>query len=306
MAGDVFHAGEVALQREAGVAERLERLGSQVIRDYLPEQHRAFFPLLPWLIAGSMDEQGQPTASLLTGTPGFVSSPDARTLRVAALPLAGDALEQNLSVGAPLALLGLQPHTRRRNRANGSVLDRDARGFVLAVRQSFGNCPKYIQRRLVSFSGPRGAESVSRAEQLSAHDRAQIARADTFFIASAHPGARSAGARAHGLDVSHRGGPPGFVAFEDADTLVIPDFRGNDFYNTLGNLSLHALAGLLFVDVQSGDLLQVRVAAEVAYGTHPLAGDAQVRLVRFRVHGASRFSGASRLEFAPLPSNEEP
>jgi len=94
------------------------------------------------------------------------------------------------------------------------------------------------------------------AEQLAAFDddaRRLIAGADTFFVAS-----RSrAGAANGGLDMSHRGGRPGFVDIRD-DTLVIPDFRGNRFFNTLGNFLGDPRAALLFIDFASGDLLQLQ------------------------------------------------
>ncbi|HTV19818.1 MAG TPA: pyridoxamine 5'-phosphate oxidase family protein [Polyangiaceae bacterium] len=296
--GSSFHAGEVALQREAGVAERMARIGAQVIRDHMPEQHRLFFPLLPFLVVGSVDGRGQPTASLLSGAPGFVSSPDATTLRIDARPLPGDPLAEQLRAGAPLGVLGIQQHTARRNRANGTVLATDAGGFSLGVRQSFGNCPKYIVRREATFVGSSTATEPRVSTPLGARERAIIAGADTFFLASAHPEASRGAERAHGVDVSHRGGPPGFAAFIDDETFVIPDFPGNNFYNTLGNLRLNTAAGLLFIDVASGDVLQLEARAEVATGTHPLAGpEFEARVVRFRVQRARLFPRASGLRF---------
>jgi predicted pyridoxine 5'-phosphate oxidase superfamily flavin-nucleotide-binding protein len=295
-----FHAGEVALQSEAGVAERMARLGAQMIRGYLPEQHRLFFPQLPFLVVGSVDARGQPTASLLSGEPGFVSSPDPHTLRIEALPRPGDPLTEALAEGAPLGLLGIQPHTARRNRANGRVLARDAAGFSLAVQQSFGNCPKYIVRREAIHVGASRSTPARVREGLDERQRAMVAAADTFFLASAHPEAAQGTLRAHGVDVSHRGGPPGFAAFIDDDTFAIPDFRGNDLYNTLGNLRLQPAAGLLFIDVAGGDVLQLEARAEVVAGAHPLDGAAASgRLVRFRVLRSREFRGASGLLFHP-------
>ena len=83
-----------------------------------------------------------------------------------------------------------------------------------------------------------------------------IAGADTFFIAS-----RSAQLdqeySSHGLDVSHRGGLPGFVRVVSRTELCFPDFSGNLLFNTLGNLEVDARAGLLFIDFQSGRMLHV-------------------------------------------------
>ncbi len=65
-----------------------------------------------------------------------------------------------------------------------------------------------------------------------------------------------------GVDVSHRGGLPGFIHF-DGDTLIIPDFRGNRYLNTLGNLLGEPRAGLLFIDFTTGDLLQLQGLTEI-------------------------------------------
>ena len=81
---------------------------------------------------------------------------------------------------------------------------------------------------------------------------ALVRDADTYFIASSVPPSRLERSAAHGVDVSHRGGKPGFVRVDrDADgvdTLTVPDFSGNNMFNTLGNLSVYPRAGLLFVD----------------------------------------------------------
>ena len=98
-----FHEGERLVQHRAGVRERMEKIGRIVFRDFMPDEHRELFAKLPYLLAGSLDERGSPWASVLTGLPGFVSSPDPCALRVNARPACGDPLARNLAVGAPSA-----------------------------------------------------------------------------------------------------------------------------------------------------------------------------------------------------------
>jgi predicted pyridoxine 5'-phosphate oxidase superfamily flavin-nucleotide-binding protein len=276
----VFHPGEVAMQRSAGVAERLQEIGSRVIRDRMPEQHREFFEQLPTLLVGSVDARDHPWASMLTGWPGFVETPDDRHVRIDALPRSGDPLHDALRVGARIGLLGLEPAARRRNRVNGRVTGVDAHGFELEVEQSFGNCPQYIQARSATWVGDGdGAVPVPQGARLAGPAAALVARADTLFIASTAPG--------EGADVSHRGGKPGFVRIEQRDersVLTMPDFRGNFFFNTLGNLSANPRAGLLFVDHETGDTLQLGARVQIIHDgreVHAFAG-AQ-RLLRFEV-----------------------
>ncbi|MDM0028641.1 pyridoxamine 5'-phosphate oxidase family protein [Variovorax saccharolyticus] len=279
-----WHEGERAMQARAGVRERMELIGTRVVRDHMPDQHRDFFAQLPFLIVGSVDQASQPWASVLAAPPGFAHSPDPRRLRVDVLPADGDPLAQALVPGASIGLLGIEPHTRRRNRMNGVVERVDGGGFAVGVRQSFGNCPKYIQAREPVFvKGERPAATPRRVEQIDAAARRVIEAADTFFIATSHPAAGSAGV-AQGVDVSHRGGRPGFVRVADDGSLTVPDFAGNSFFNTLGNIVVNPRAGLLFVDFDSGDLLQVAVTAEVIWDGPELAAfEGAERLLRMRV-----------------------
>jgi hypothetical protein len=298
-----FHAGELALQQRAGSFARLAEVGSRVIRDHMPDQHREFFPLLPFLLAGSLDADGQPWASVLTGPPGFVHSPDPRLLRVDALPLPHDPLQGRLRTGMPIGLLGIQPHTRRRNRVNGTVTAVDAQGFSVHVGQSFGNCPKYIQPREPRYSDGvvSDAPPVQRLPALDAQAAALIERADTFFIATAHPQAAGHGEPALGVDVSHRGGPPGFVRVQPDGRLAVPDFVGNGFFNTLGNLQLEARCGLLFIEFGTGELLYLSARAELQWdGPEVRAIEGAQRLLRLAPTQMLRVRGTLPLQWVPV------
>ncbi|MBI3187106.1 MAG: pyridoxamine 5'-phosphate oxidase family protein [Gammaproteobacteria bacterium] len=235
----------------------------------MPDQHRAFFAQLPFVLIGSVDQSGQSWASLLANPPGFISSPDAQTLRISAMPQGSDPLYHSLVPGASIAVLGIEQHTRRRNRMNGVVTAVNPSDFVITVHQSFGNCPKYIQARQVRYQKREAVTQARYHNSLDLELCRTIEQADTCFIASSHPQAvhgpqsmHGEGA-AQGVDVSHRGGKPGFVKIIDNNTLLMPDYSGNRMFNTLGNLSLNPLAGLLFIDFDSGDLVQLAVRAEI-------------------------------------------
>jgi predicted pyridoxine 5'-phosphate oxidase superfamily flavin-nucleotide-binding protein len=292
-----FHAGEQALQARLNPAlpARMQQMAGPAIRDFMPDQHRDFFAMLPTLFVGSVDQQGRPWASVLSGRPGFVLSPDPRILHVAAKPVAGDPLHDNLRLGAQLGLLGLQPETRRRNRMNGRITTLDDSGFTVDVEQSFGNCPQYIQARAprcVSASAvpPRRPESAS----LSPRATAMLAEADTLFIATSADG--------EGVDVSHRGGKPGFLRVEQtngATHLTLPDFRGNKFFNTLGNIALNPRAGLLVVDYTTGDLLQLTAQAEIVWDGPEVDSFAGAeRLLKLRVEAGHIIEGGLPLRWS--------
>ncbi len=260
----IFHPDELAAQARAGQSS-----SGAGIRPSMPDQHRDFFRLLPYLFVATVDVRGGPMASVLTGPAGFVQSPDPTTLRIDAVAAPGDPAS-NFYDGGAIGLLGLDLTTRRRNRANGRLTAVDGQGLTVSIEQSFGNCAQYIQTRRPT-PHPRTAAPAEALGRLDDGARRLISGADTFFVATR---SRADIAEAGGLDVSHRGGRPGFVGLE-GDTLVIPDFRGNRFFNTLGNLLGDPRAGLLFADFASGDLLQLQGRAAIdwtAEGAAPVAG----------------------------------
>ena len=65
-----FHPDELAAQTLAG-----QSANSAAIRPFMPDQHREFFAMLPYLFIATVDQRGWPIASVLTGAPGFVQSP---------------------------------------------------------------------------------------------------------------------------------------------------------------------------------------------------------------------------------------
>lgn len=264
-----FHPDELEAQARAGGGPK-----GAGIRDYMPDQHRAFFAHIPYLFIALPDASGWPIATLLTGAPGFAQAPDPNTLRINAIPAPLDPAAPALREGAEIGVIGIDFGTRRRNRANGSIIELDADGFALTVRQSFGNCPQYIQRRAVvmpdkasaiAMSPPAHTPPIELLDTLDREAQDQIVGSDTFFIASrSRPEAGSQG----GLDISHRGGRPGFIRVTD-NVLTIPDFRGNRYFNTLGNLLGDPRAALLFVDFECGDILQLQGRARIDWTPAP-------------------------------------
>lgn len=269
-----FHPDELEAQARAGHAPRVGG-----IRTFMPEQHRSFFELLPYLFVAVTDTDGWPLATMLTGQAGFVHGPDPVTLRIDATTDAVDPAARAITPGQQIGILGLDLSTRRRNRANGHITGADADGFTVAVRQSFGNCAKYIQRRGVQDARPAPAR-IDRLAGLDTEARALISRADTFFVASrsrAEPEAMG------GIDMSHRGGQPGFVRVE-GNRLAIPDFPGNRFYNTLGNLLGEPRGSLLFLDFENGEILQLQGLVTIDWNADAARSfEGAERLWRFEV-----------------------
>jgi uncharacterized protein len=282
-----WHEGEATMQRLAAAASP-----PPVIRPFMTEQLRKFFPQLSLLFMAAVDADGFPCPTFLRGVPGFVACPDPARMEIAAAVFRGDSLGSVLRPGTEIGLLGVDFTTRRRNRVNGRIASLGAQGMSVAVAEAFGNCPKYIRPRyafdaLVSDK-PRFWEPL---ESFDGALKAAVAGAETFFVAS------SANCACGGVDISHRGGAPGFLDIEADGAIVVPDFLGNGYFNTLGNLLLQPRAGLLFPNFETGEALRLAGTADIGWvGAKPTPSSAAERLWRFRPCRAWRLRS---LEGAP-------
>jgi predicted pyridoxine 5'-phosphate oxidase superfamily flavin-nucleotide-binding protein len=271
-----FHKGELIAQALAGVDPF-----NAPIRNRMPDQHRTFFPLLPFLALAVADADGWPLATLVQGPPGFASSPDPARLDVAALPSADDPVRIHLAAGARVGMLGIDLATRRRNRLNGVVAARGEAGFAVDVAQSFGNCPRYIHVRALQPVERTPGAVIAFDGDLPTRARAMLAETPTLFVASAS-GAEAQGGAA-GLDVSHRGGPAGFARLE-GDVLVVPDYAGNRYFNTLGNFLAEPRAAIVVADFATGDVLQLQGVVDVDWeAAGPECTPPVERTWRFRI-----------------------
>lgn len=257
-----WHEGELELQRSMGIVDQMDVVGRRVLRPFLLDQHREFFPLLPFVAIGAVDPDGLPWATIRAGRPGFLHSPDPLMLAIEARRDWADPAESGMENGDPIGLVGVDFVTRRRNRLNGTVRRQSDGRFEVGVVQSFGNCPRYIQSRHFEFVRDPAWNTPTAAiisDALNEEACALIANADTFFVASY----ADQGGQGRQVDVSHRGGRPGFVRIDADGALTVPDFNGNLFFNTLGNFVVNPRAGLLFVDHHTGGMLQISGKVEI-------------------------------------------
>ena len=265
------HPGEVAVQRRLGFTR--DGHGSARTRPEIPEVAAGFLREQRLIVAGAAGDDGRVWAGALAGPPGFADPEDDRTIVLHALPAPGDPLHGLFDRERDLGLLAIEPHTRRRMRVNGTAV-RAGDSLVVWTEQVYSNCPKYIQTR-EPVGAPGTPAGLGHGTSLTERHRDWIGAADTFFIATRAEG--------HGADVSHRGGNPGFVRVTGPRTLEFADYPGNAMYMTLGNLELDPAAGLLFVDWERGETLQLTGRARGEWG--------EPRVVRFEVEAYAHLSG---------------
>ena len=98
-------------------------------------------------------------------------------------------------------------------------------------------------------------EAVTLRSAFTESDKAFVERAIFFFLATADAEGRP--------DVSHKGGPPGFVRVTGPAELAFPDYDGNGMFKSLGNVSVNPNVALLFIDFERPRRLRVNGTATI-------------------------------------------
>jgi predicted pyridoxine 5'-phosphate oxidase superfamily flavin-nucleotide-binding protein len=279
---DAYHAGEIAVQERIGEREVAVRRAS-IVGERLAPGARGFLDQQGVAAVAAEAPDGSVWVSFWCGAPGFLRSDESGEYVgfTAALDLTapGDPVRDIVRAGSPLGMVVIDLSTRRRLRINGVVNRAAAAGFVLEVRETLGNCPKYIQRRKrADEPADSAADGATNGHVLDDERRRFVARCDTLFVGSIHA--------ERGLDASHRGGAPGFVQVMDDVTLRIPDYEGNSMYQTLGNFEVDSRAALALIDFERRRVLCLTGNASSTFGSedprHPTGGTG--RYWSFTVH----------------------
>ena len=122
--------------------------------------------------------------------------------------------------------------------------------------QSFRNCKKYVHKINIQRHETRSQKKIIRGQSMDSNISAWVATSFCFFL--------STFSDSGGVDISYRGGKPGFVKVSNNEMSWF-DYRGNSYYMSLGNLEVNKTCGLLFIDWASGNSLHVNGQAQVEW-----------------------------------------
>jgi len=209
---------------------------------------------------------------------------------VSVVPEPEDPIAPAIAAGSSIGVVAIDFATRRRNRVNG-IVHPTGPGFSLEVREAFGNCPKYIHAYTPLPDGPVSREKPRTSDRLDDRQKRWIEQAETLFLGTTHPDA--------GADASHRGGAPGFVRVTGPRELVWGDYSGNRLFQSLGNTAVHPSAGLLFLEPETGSLLQLTGSLDIDWSPEAAATiPGAERILRFSIAEIVERRGAIPLRWA--------
>jgi uncharacterized protein len=292
------HAGERIVQHKRGILAADEQLQYYIQSD-MPRQHSDFFSGLMYFPMSTQDQKGRPWTTILScaGQTNFIKVKSDNELLIYAKLAEDDPFRKAVLDCAHMqyryfAALGIDFSNRRRNKLSGfilhSELSEDGNTLMMHVftTESMGNCPKYItQRELVHqesrpttlMSSDLSRDTATAVVVLPKECRHIITSATTMFMSSIHRTTTTMSDRQKkvledysDMGLNHRGGNEGFVrALDQNDTtyLVLPDYQGNNFFQSLGNIETDGEVGLVFPNFRTGDMLYITGFANNLYGS---------------------------------------
>lgn len=187
-----------------------------------------------------------------------------------------------------IAAVGIMFDNRRRNKFSGFINERNLgsehdRTVQVEVMESVGNCPKYINTRSLVPNPSHKPVMLHKSIKLIAGETLpketldHIAQADAIFLATRYTSPVQTIFKSH-LGINIRGGKPGFLRIstetvtnaqgekEQRQVAYLPDYSGNRFMSSLGNIHSDKVAGITVPLMKKG------CPIDVVY----LTGDAQV------------------------------
>jgi len=232
-----YHAGQIEVQTEANTRRVADKLSSWV------GPVGEFTLGADLILLASVQEDGLRFAGL-SGEAPLVAVEEPGRVLFSQRMFPGKAAE--LLVGG----IAINLSTRRRARLNGRLTPEDD-GSRLEAAEAFCNCRKYIAPTFaleqVPHLGPVSSEELAFDDAWLAE---VVARAETSFLASVSPAGQP--------DVSHRGGPAGFLSLDPrAGELRWPEFVGDGMFKSAGNVRASEAVSLLVLDLESGDAAQL-------------------------------------------------
>jgi ferredoxin-NADP reductase len=262
------HAGELRVQARRQAPPQLSAMIGGVIRDEMSRQHVDYYGRLHYLPIGVTDASGRPWATVLCN-PEIVAL-TSELLQVTAKVNPRDPFVQAVSGSSASQFAGVAIDFTSRSRikiagvVDAATLDGTTLTLALRANEHMGNCPKYITVRELQPT-ERTPQTTALGSKLTPLARDVVQQASTIFIATRH---LDDDPRESDMGFNHRGGPKGFLRYfedEHGAHLVLPDYSGNRFYQSLGNVETDAVIGLAVPEFASGALLQITGRARNLY-----------------------------------------
>jgi len=241
-----YHDGQREVQCEANSTKAADKLSTWVgpVIQYANEADL--------IVLASVGADGALNVAALSGRAPLVSASETDGGIMMHTPL---ELADRLPADNPWGGIVINPAAARRSRVAGTPV-RGANAVSIPFTTAFTNCRKYITPTASTgddaYIGPITTEPRDLDDPWIIDT---IAHGETAFLVTATP--------ENIADVSHRGGPPGFLRYVPASGEIgWTEFLGDGMFVSTGNIRRRSRFALLVLDFVSGDAVRLDGDAE--------------------------------------------
>lgn len=235
-----YHDGQRDIQREANSVRAADKLSTWVgpVATYANEADLI-------VLACATDDALHVAA--LSGPAPLATATESGGEITMALPR---GLTRLLAIDRPWGGIVINPATARRSRVAGLPTVHDAHVEIPCV-VAFTNCRKYMTPTSSTGSSMHlGPTSHATCALNDPWIMQTIAQGETAFLVTETPDGRA--------DASHRGGQPGFLRYDHANsTIAWTEYLGDGMFVSTGNLRRQSRFALVVLDFESGDAVRL-------------------------------------------------
>jgi hypothetical protein len=285
-----YHAGQIEVQSEANSRPAADMLAERTAGR--SERVLSFYARADLLVLATPDAKGVLRFTALSGDAPMMAPADETTLLL-------HEGASGLPDGAQAGAIAISLREGRRARANGTIRVEGSSVYLEAAEELI-NCRKYIAPSVSLESGFRCGPSERKPVALDdPRVKTALSSAETAFLATISPSGQP--------DVSHKGGPQGFLSYDpDSQRLTWPELIGNGMFKSAGNVRATGIVSLLALDLESGDAFELTGRGEYRTEFHyeqPRESGLWPSDQDFPTQGfmTVRVEGASLLKDAVLP-----
>jgi uncharacterized protein len=250
----IYHEGELHIQSKMGIDAKRDNLINMVRKD-MPFLAYTFLKELNLCVLVLNTNEKNLFSTAVYGLKSFIEIKDDMKIIInlencSFIPK--DFFEKEL---LNIGFIGLNFELARRIRINGKAKIENNQ-IIVDIEELYSNCPKYFNKRILHGQlEKKGKVEIYRNYFMDEDFINVITNSDTFFLSSFH--------KDKGLDISHKGGENGFVKVLSPTKLEFMDKKGNNVYNSLGNIYTNPYANMLFIDFDRHSIYQLFVKVEI-------------------------------------------
>ncbi len=250
----IFHDGEEFFQKKLNVQDQVQQ-NKEMFKENLPAVAVNFLESLQFCVISLVSKNNSFHTFSVYDLNNFIKVINDKSFSVSLENSTFISNNIDFDEILNIGFIGIDFEYKMRIRINGTCKFTN-KELKVNVDCAYSNCPAFItKRKAISLIQTEDKPTIHTFKVLNNDLKNHILNADTFFISSYYENS--------GVDVSHKGGKNGFLHILSDDKLIFEDSKGNNFFNTLGNIHKNNNVDILIIDFSKNNILLINAVANI-------------------------------------------